>query len=352
MSTEYSIRGGGFLLQPVQHVFSLKKAFALESGKQLSSLSLAYQTWGKRNEDQSNVVWVCHALTGNHRVQEWWGGLFGEGKCFDPEKYFIVAVNVPGSAYGSTGPLSEELTPEERFDAFPVLTIRDMVNGLELVRKSLGIERIHTLIGASLGGQQVLEWALQIPDKIERIIPIATNLKHAPFGIAFNEAQRMAIEADPTFFSKTSEGGRKGLKAARAIGMLSYRTYEGYRITQSEADHSAFDQFRASSYQQYQGEKLANRFNAFSYWYLSKAMDSHNVFRNRTEEVLERCGMPALVVGIDTDLLFPITEQEEIARRLPHAELVRIQSDFGHDGFLVETEVLANHITQFLKNNN
>lgn len=351
MSTHSFSRIDGTLLEPSQHCFFRESAFQLESGRALSSLSLAYQTWGKCNENQSNVVWVCHALTGNHRVQEWWSGLFGAGKCFDPEEYFIVAVNVPGSAYGSTGPLSKELTPEERFDAFPVLTIRDMVNGLELVRQELGIERIHTLIGASLGGQQVLEWALLIPDKIDRIIPIATNLKHSPFGIAFNEAQRMAIEADPTFFSKTPEGGRNGLKAARAIGMLSYRTYAGYRITQHEADNAGFDHFHASSYQQYQGAKLANRFNAFSYWYLSKAMDSHNVFRNRTEDVLERCRMPALVIGIDSDLLFPITEQEELAGSLPAAKLIRLQSDFGHDGFLVETETLANHIKHFLKNN-
>jgi homoserine O-acetyltransferase/O-succinyltransferase len=323
----------------------------LESGKKLSNLSLVYQTWGNLNEDGSNVVWVCHALTGNHYVQEWWGGLFGEGKCFDPENYFIVSVNVPGSAYGSTGPLSEELLPEERFDAFPVLTIRDMVAGLELVRKELRIERIHTLIGASLGGQQVLEWALLIPDKIEHIIPIATNLKHSPFGIAFNEAQRMAIEADLTYYSKHESGGKNGLKAARAIGMLSYRTYEGYKITQSQEDNSGFDDFKASSYQQYQGAKLAHRFNAFSYWILSKAMDSHNVFRSRDEKAVEHCRMPALVIGIDSDLLFPIAEQEEISKQLPNATLIRLHSDFGHDGFLVETETLTNHIKQFLNNN-
>jgi len=351
MSTIYSSRINGKVVKPNQYFYSSKSEFYLESGKKLSNLSLAYQTWGTLNDDQSNVIWVCHALTGNHRVQEWWGDLFGEGKCFDPEKYFIVAVNVPGSAYGSSGPLSEELKPEERFDSFPVLTIRDMVQGLELVRQELKIERIHVLIGASLGGQQALEWSLLIPEKINYLIPIATNLKHSPFGIAFNEAQRMAIEADPTFFNKQANGGENGLKAARAIGMLSYRTYDGYRITQSEADHSRLDDFRASSYQQYQGKKLADRFNAFSYWYLSKAMDSHNVFRNRDEKVFERCTMPALVIGIDSDLLFPITEQEEISKQLPNAALVRLSSQFGHDGFLVETETLTSHINQFLKNN-
>lgn len=351
MSTIVSFCASGKALQPLQHLYSFGSEFFLESGKKLSNLSLAYQTWGKLNDEQSNVVWVCHALTGNHLVQEWWGDLFGEGKCFDPNNYFIVAVNVPGSAYGSTGPLSEELLPEEQFDSFPVLTIRDMVAGLELVRKELAIRRIHVLIGASLGGQQALEWSLLIPDKIDHVIPIAANLKHSPFGIAFNEAQRMAIQADPTFYDKKEDGGKAGLKAARAIGMLSYRTYEGYRLTQSEDDHTAFDGFKASSYQKYQGEKLVNRFNAFSYWILSKAMDSHNVFRNRDEKVLERCRMSALVIGIDSDALFPISEQEEIARHLPRAKLVRLQSDFGHDGFLVETETLTNHINQFLKIN-
>lgn len=351
MSTIYSVRTGGQVLQPIQNLYSSGAEFFLESGRKLSNLSLAYQTWGKLNDEKSNVVWVCHALTGNHRVQEWWGDLFGPGKCFDPENHFIVAVNVPGSAYGSTGPLSQELSPEERFDAFPVLTIRDMVQGLELVRRELKIEHIHTLIGASLGGQQVLEWALLIPEKIGHIIPIATNLKHSPFGIAFNEAQRMAIQADPTFFSKQKNGGETGLKAARAIGMLSYRTYEGYQVTQSETDDSRFDDFRASSYQQYQGEKLANRFHAFSYWYLSKAMDSHNVFRNRDADITERYTMPALVIGIDSDILFPITEQEAIAGKLPHAELVRLSSPFGHDGFLVETDTLTKHIKHFLKIN-
>lgn len=348
MSTIYSEAA---LLLPTQQFYISPSEFKLESGNKISNLTLAYQTWGKLNEEKSNVIWVCHALTGNHLVQEWWDGLFGAGKCFDPENYFIVAVNVPGSAYGSTGPLSEELDFFERFDSFPVLTIRDMVAALELVRKELNIERIHVLIGASLGGQQVLEWSLQIPDKIGHIIPIATNLKHSPFGIAFNEAQRLAIQADASFYSKQEKGGEAGLKAARAIGMLSYRTYEGYAITQSEEDHSKFDHFKASSYQKYQGEKLANRFNAFSYWILSKAMDSHNVFRGRNEKILERCLMPALVIGIDSDLLFPITEQEEITKQLPNATLVRLHSDFGHDGFLVETETLANHITQFLKNN-
>lgn len=318
----------------------------LESGEILQNPVFAYQVWGELNAEKSNVVWVCHALTGNHRVHEWWGGLFGEGKCFDPSEYCIIAVNVLGSCYGSTGPVNSGL-----FSQFPLVTIRDMVAGLEQVRLSLGIEKIKVLIGASVGGQQVLEWAVLRPEVFASIIPIATNFRHSPFGIAFNETQRLAIEVDPTFFSDTPEGGKKGLIAARAIGMLSYRSYEGYGLTQQEETPDKFDAFRASSYQRYQGEKLSNRFDAYSYFTLSKAMDSHNVCRNRGElqTIVSVLRMPALVVGIDSDLLFPLHEQRAIAEALPDAQLEVLSSDFGHDGFLVEFEHLAASINNFLQ---
>ncbi len=338
-------------LLPKEFTLQLKQPISLESGEELYNPVLAYQTWGKLNEDQSNVVWVCHALTGNHRVHEWWGGLFGEGKFFDPKEWFIVAVNVPGSCYGSTGPLSFSTENQRYYRNFPVLTIRDMVQGLEAVREELDIQQIQVLIGASVGGQQALEWAYQQPERFKSIIPIATNAFHSPFGVAFNESQRLAIEADSTFFQDEFDGGRKGLIAARSIGMLSYRTYEGYRLTQSENDNSKSDDFKASSYQRYQGEKLANRFNAYSYWYLSKAMDSHNLGRGRgtQEECLAQITIPALVIGIDSDLLFPLREQEFLANHLPNAELGILSSDFGHDGFLVEFEALEACIAQFME---
>lgn len=344
MSSSYS----NFL--PKEYSLTLKTSFTLESGEELVNPILYYQTWGKLNEQKSNVVWVCHALTGNHRVQEWWGGLFGSDKLFNPEEYFIVAVNVIGSCYGSTGPLSFKSENERYYRNFPVVTIRDMVLGLEAVRLHLEIPKIQVLIGASVGGQQVLEWAYQQPELFEAIIPIATNAKHSPFGIAFNEAQRLAIEADQTFHQNEFDGGRNGLIAARSIGMLSYRSYEGYRLTQSESDNSKFDTFKSSSYQRYQGEKLTKRFNAYSYWYLSKAMDSHNIGRARDAIhcCLNTIQIPALVIGIDSDLLFPIQEQQFLAEHLPNAELVTLSSDFGHDGFLVEFEELEKHIRTFL----
>lgn len=166
-------------LLPKEFTLQLKQPLSLESGAKLYNPVLAYQTWGKLNEDQSNVVWVCHALTGNHRVHEWWSGLFGVGKYFDPKEWFIVAVNVPGSCYGSTGPLSFNGENQRYYRSFPVLTIRDMVQALEAVRKELNIRQIQVLIGASVGGQQALEWAYQQPELFKSFIPIATNAVHS-----------------------------------------------------------------------------------------------------------------------------------------------------------------------------
>jgi len=336
-------------VQPIQSVVYFHGEFALESGKTLPNPEFAYQVWGTLNEDKSNVIWVCHALTGNHLIHEWWGGLFGDGKLFDPADYCIVSVNVLGSCYGTTGPVNSGL-----FRDFPLISIRDIVNGLEVVRQALEIEKIKILIGASVGGQQVLEWAILRPEVFESIIPIATNFKHSPFGIAFNEAQRLAILADETYNYNYPHGGRNGLIAARAIGMISYRSYEGYGITQSEDSEDKADSFKASSYQKYQGEKLANRFDAYSYFTLSRAMDSQNVLRNRgnLEEVVEKLTMPALVVGIDSDMLFPLSEQQLIAEKLPNAQLVVLSSEFGHDGFLVEFNALTNAIQTFIESKN
>lgn len=335
---------------PVERQLQLDFDLELESGEQLHNPIIAFQTWGKLNETASNVVWVCHALTGNHRIHEWWEGLFGTDKCFDPNDYFIVSVNVIGSCYGSTGPLSFKQDGERYFRDFPLVTVRDMVKALDLVRIFLEIDQIQVLIGASLGGQQVLEWAVQQPHLFQSIIPIATNVQHSPFGIAFNEAQRLAIQADPTFLQNEYSGGRNGLIAARSIGMLSYRSYEGYGITQAETTNDKSDDFKAASYQRYQGEKLANRFNAYSYWTLSKAMDSQNLARHRkpADQLLSEIAIPALVVGIDSDLLFPISEQKFIAKHLPNARLVTLSSRFGHDGFLVEYDQLTAAIAPFL----
>ena len=182
--------------------FDYKYSFNLEAGDTLAGFRLAYTTYGTPNADvnPTNVIWVCHALTGSADVGDWWSGMIGSGKFYDPAHYFIVCANVLGSCYGSTGPLSlNPETGEPYYHDFPTITIRDMVNALDLLRQELGIERIHTLLGGSLGGQQAVEWAILQPTLIENLILIASNAVFSPWGIAFNEAQRMAIKADPTW---------------------------------------------------------------------------------------------------------------------------------------------------------
>ncbi|MEH0154586.1 homoserine O-acetyltransferase [Limibacter armeniacum] len=334
------------------HYFHYNEDFQLESGDQLKGFTLKYCTFGKPNHDFSNVVWVCHALTGNAEVTDWWAGLFGDGSLFNPDEHFVICANVLGSCYGSTGPLSiNPDTGEPYFHAFPQLTIRDIVNALDLLRESLGITHIQTLIGGSLGGQQAIEWALKRPRLMENLILAATNAVHSPWGVAFNETQRLALEADPTWLENNEKAGQNGLKAARAIAMLSYRNYNTYDVTQQEGTNENIDEFRASSYQRYQGEKLLSRFNAYSYWSLSKAMDSHNVARGRgsLQDALQNIEAYTHVIGVTTDILFPVSEQRFIARYVPNVTYEEINSTYGHDGFLVETEKIASAIKAFFR---
>lgn len=333
------------------NTYRLPVPYVLESGKQISTVEIAYHTYGTYSIDKK-VIWVCHALTANSDVSDWWNGLFGKGDFFDNEEYFVICANILGSCYGTTGPLSSELQPDEQFLKFPLVTTRDMAGLHEILRKELQIEQIELLIGSSLGGQQAQEFAYTLGDKLKKLVLIATNAKHSPYGIAFNESQRLTLLADETFLQEKPDGGQKGLKAARSIAMLSYRSYEGYGKTQQETEFDKVDDFRASSYQDYQGQKLVNRFNAYSYWYLSKAMDSHNLGRNRgsLESALNQIQAKTLLVGITSDLLFPVSEQAFMQEHIPHAQLEIIDSIFGHDGFLVETKQLETILKNFINN--
>jgi homoserine O-acetyltransferase/O-succinyltransferase len=334
------------------HIFHYHQTFRLEAGGALPGFQLKYATLGKLNEERNNVIWVCHALTGNADFTDWWGGLFSSDSPFDPAKNFIICANMLGGCYGSTGPLSvNPATGGPYFHDFPTVTSRDVVRAFDLLRSELKIDKIHTLIGGSLGGQQVLEWAILNPNAFEHIIPISCNAVHSPWGIAFNEAQRLAIEADSTWKLNEARAGIDGLKAARAIGMLSYRHYDTYGETQNERTNEKIADFRAGTYQRYQGEKLANRFNAFTYWHLSKMMDSHNVGRHResVETALKSVKAKALVIGIESDILFPLTEQQFLAQQIPKATFEVITSIYGHDGFLVEFDQLKKIINHYFK---
>lgn len=328
----------------------LSTPFQLESGEQIENLEIGFQIYGKLNPSKDNVVWVCHALTANSDVFSWWDGLFGKDKLFNPREHFIVCVNSLGSCYGTTGPKSPGINRRPLLEEFPFITTRDMARINEKLRAILCLEKISLLVGASLGGQQAVEWAILSPGVHEKVILIATNARHSAYGIAFNESQRLAIFSDSTYGNNQIDGGRQGLIAARSIAMLSYRTYQSYCGNQTNPGDHVTENFLASSYQNYQGQKLADRFCAYSYVTLSRAMDAHNVGRNREsiEQALSEITAKVLVIGIESDQLFPVREQKFLAKQITNASYVEIQSDFGHDGFLIEFDQIKAVIVPFL----
>lgn len=316
---------------PVPALLKITGPFVLERGGTLQNIRISYTTYGTLNAEKSNVVWVFHALTANGNPAEWWPDMVGERKIFNPKQHFIVCANMLGSCYGTTGP--------EDYN-FPLVTLRDMVNAHKLLHRHLGLEKIFLGIGGSMGGQQLLEWAVESPGLFEHIAPMATNAFHSPWGIAFNEAQRMALQNIDV---------DRGLEAARAIAMLSYRHYGTYEGTQKDIDRR-WDDFKASSYQKYQGRKLRKRFSAESYFYLSKAMDGHHVGRHfvSAQAALKRIRSKTMVIGISTDILFPVSEQEFISRHICSAKLEVVESTYGHDGFLSETKKITKLLREFL----
>ena len=333
--------------------FTYDKPFELECGAVLPSLTIAYDTFGELNSERSNVIWVCHALTANSDVADWWPHTVEEGCFLDPAKYFTVCANFLGSHYGTTGPLSvNPATGEPWYGDFPKVTVRDMVRAHQLLAEHLGIERVKLLIGSSIGGFQCLEWSVMQPDFAERAAFIATTPRTKPWASAFNESQRMAIEGDHTFGERSVEAGLDGMATARSIALLSYRGGMAYDKTQEDEnpDEVGFER-RVLSYQRYQGEKLRRRFNAYSYYRLSQAVDSHNLGRGRgsVEEVLQQIKAKSLVVAITSDILFPPSDHTVMVENIPNVEYHLIDSDFGHDGFLVEHKQLNDIILNFLK---
>lgn len=335
--------------------FNYNKPFGLESGETLPGFHLAYTTHGKLNATKDNVVWIFHALTANSNPVEWWPGLVGEGKYFDPAKHFIICVNKPGSPYGSMSPITKNPETGKNWnDSFPVFTIRDIIRTYQFLKQELGITKIFTGLGGSTGGMQLLEWAIEEPELFQHIVPIATNAVLSPWGIAFNASQRLAIEADSSWKEEHPDAGQKGLAAARSIALLSYRHYTGYGITQRR--DKAFvplcdtANYAADNYQRYQGLKLTKRFNAICYYRLTQTMDSHDVGRNRNsvESALKTIKARTLVIGITSDLLYPILEQEYLQQTIPGAELLTISSDFGHDGFLLEYDKIETALKIFI----
>lgn len=335
------------------NTLKIQEKFVMENGNVLPELTIAYHTYGKLNEAKDNVAWVCHALTANSDVFDWWPGVVGENCVINPEEHFIICANILGSCYGSSGPLTiDAATQKPYYSNFPLVSIRDMVNANILLRKKLGIEKIKLLMGGSMGGYQVLEWCLMEPTVIQNSFVITTSAAESAWGIAIHTAQRLAIEADATWKNNAANAGANGLKAARAIGMLTYRNYKIFSLKQSDPDFSKTDNYKASSYILHQGNKLAERFNAQSYWLLTKSMDSHNIARGRypkLEEALSNIKQPMLIIGIDSDILCPLVEQQFLASHIPNSSLHVISSEYGHDGFLVEADTISRHLLQWME---
>ncbi len=341
-----------YFLKLFTSIFNYNQPFTLESGTTLPAYHLGYSTYGKLNERKDNVIWLFHALTANSHPDEWWPGLVGKDKLFDPTQYFIVCVNMPGSCYGSISPLdTNSVTGEPYLHDFPFFTPRDMIRAYKPLKSFLGIDKIKIGMGGSMGGQQLLEWAIEEPDLFEYIFPIATNAVHSAWARAFNASQRMSIEADDSWKNKNKEAGLEGMKVARSFALLSYRHYDTYNAVQHEKTDENIEDFKSESYQKYQGEKLALRFNAFSYYFLSKSMDSHNAGRARggVGAALRNIKAKTLAIGINSDILFPVTEQKFIAEHIPNADFEAIDSLYGHDGFLLEYEKIEKLIRDFLQ---
>jgi homoserine O-acetyltransferase len=337
----------------MENTLQIDEQFFLENGNVLPALTITYHSYGKLNGKKDNVVWVCHALTASSDVFRWWPGLVGDDCVINPKDHFIICVNIIGGCYGSSGPLTvDPSTQQPYYSNFPSVTIRDIVSACIAVRKKLGIDKIKLLMGGSMGGYQVLEWCLMEPDVIQNSFVITTSASESAWGIAVHTAQRLAIEADATWKNDSPDTGKNGLKAARAIGILTYRNYKIFHDKQTDLDLSKTDNYKASSYILHQGNKLAERFNAQSYWLLTKSMDSHNIARGRfnsLEEALRQIKQPTLVIGIDSDILCPNAEQKFLAEHIPNSTLHIISSDYGHDGFLVEAETISKHLFEWMK---
>ncbi|CAG8496571.1 9368_t:CDS:2, partial [Ambispora leptoticha] len=398
--------------------YHLVPEFTLESGVTLHNVTAAYKTWGKLNATKDNVMVICHALTGSADVEDWWGPLIGKGRAFDTSKFFIFCGNVLGSPYGTTSPVTVNPDTGRIYGPeFPLTTTRDDVRLHKLVLDHLGVRQIAIVVGGSMGGMAVLEWAFLGADYVKTIVPIATSARHSAWCISWGEAQRQSIYSDPKYldgYYDPNDSPNTGLAAARMTALLTYRSRisfesrfgrkyqdpskhpagklnqpkiipttpaeeallmhnEGHRseniingvyfnssdsngnidnIKKEFSTAASTSLFSAQSYLRYQGEKFVMRFDANCYISLSRKMDAHDVTTGRGEQldqVLSKITQSAMVIGIESDGLFTISEQQELADHMPNSEMVRIQSPEGHDGFLLEFDQINRHILRFIR---
>ncbi|MFQ3599184.1 MAG: homoserine O-acetyltransferase [Chloroherpetonaceae bacterium] len=337
---------------PDTKIFKSHEPLKLEFGDVLPELQIAYRTWGNLNASGDNAIVICHGLTGSADADRWWKEMFGRGNAFDEETDFIISTNALGSCYGSTGSVS--INPETNMPygaSFPPITIRDMIHAQKRLLDFLGVQKIKMVIGGSLGGMQALEWALMFPDNVESVVTISASGRHSAWCIGISEAQRYAIYADADFKNgnyNLNEQPKKGLAAARMMAMLTYRSKQIFDERFARRRQSD-DLYEVESYLRYQGQKLVERFDANTYITLTKAMDTHDVARNRGEyeSVLRQLVAPTLVISAESDVLYFPEEQEELARFIPNSELAVMRTPNGHDAFLIDIPEVARLVADF-----
>ena len=352
----------------------------LESGDIIDSFKLAFKTYGKLNADKTNAILVCHALTGDQYVagnnpitgrEGWWSRMVGPNKPIDTNKFFVICSNVLGGCAGSTGPKESQNGSDVAYGGnFPSVTIKDMVKAQSLLIESLNIEKLFSVIGGSMGAMQALQWAIDFPDKILNIIHIAGALKHSAQNIAFHEVGRQAIMSDPIWkngkYFENNEVPERGLSVARMIAHITYLSENamhrkfGRKLQSRDIISFGFDaDFQVESYLRYQGKSFVERFDANSYLYLTRAMDyfDHDeTFRKNIEfSHNPNNHLKYLIVSFTSDWLFPTIESKMIVNQLNslsrEVSFLEIDTDKGHDSFLLEEPQLDDVIKGFLTNN-
>ncbi|ANG85290.1 homoserine O-acetyltransferase MetX [Microbacterium aurantiacum] len=362
---------------PGRRLFAPLGPLRTESGDEIPAVRLAYETWGTLNEARDNAILILHALTGDshvrgpaepgHPTSGWWDDIVGPGGPIDTDRWFVVAPNMLGGCQGSTGPASIAPDGYEWAARFPYLTVRDQVAAQARLTDALGIETWAAVIGGAMGGMHALEWAVGLPERVARLAVLSAPPVNTADQIALNSVQLGAIRLDPRFAggqyydAGDGDGPHRGLALARRMALLNYRSptelnqrfQRSWQSGVSPLGHGG--RFAVESYLDFHGNKFTRRFDANSYLILVEAMNSHDVGRDRggVEEALQRVEARTLVLGIDSDRLFPIDGQHRIARSIRHTidgdHAVVLASDFGHDGFLIETASVGAHLRRLLE---
>lgn len=359
-------------------LFSEERPLIFQSGARLSCVDVAFETYGQLNDRRDNAVFICHALTGDAhaagRHQEdddkpgWWDGLIGPGKALDTSQYFVICANVLGGCQGTTGPGSIDPQTGQRYCLdFPFLTVADIVQVHAELVKHLGIDRLLAVVGGSLGGMQVLEWAVRFPDQVRAAVCLASAPKLAAQGIAFNAVGRRAIYADQGFENGRyydKDGPRYGLALARMVAHITYLSEDSIELKFGRRlqDQGGFafemqkeTEFQIESYLHYQGKRFVQRFDANSYLYLTRAMDYFDLSGDdRTlAEAVRNVQARFLVASYDTDWLFPTSQSRELTSALlqegKHVSFVELECPYGHDSFLIDLGPLTRLISPFLE---